>query len=833
MNARAVTDACFHCGEPLLGSLLTARIAGRDEPVCCQGCLAVAELIGDAGLSDYYRFRTAAGVRPDSPTGPDRWSVYGDPQIAAPFIRSSGDEDSATLAIDGLRCAACAWLIERVLQGRHGVVEATANAATGRLLVTWRRAELDLSQVLRTIAQLGYLPHPLSAQGTADLQQAERRDALRRLAVAGLGMMQVMMFAVGEYAAQFTGEVIQPDIHSLFRLVSLLIATPVIGYAAAPVFAGAVRSLRLGAINMDVPVGIALGLAYVASVWNALVAHGEVYFDSITMFVFFLTLARFVQMSVRHRTTDLADALARQVPAHAHRVGANGLEAVPPGALCVGDVVWVRTGEIFPADGEILDGEAQIDEALLTGESLPVRRRVGDPVRAGTQNVGDPVKARVTAVAGATVLSHMVQLLQRAQTRKPAIARAADAAAARFLTFVLLGAGVTCGAWLAIDPARAFEATLAVLVVACPCAFAIAMPAALSAATARLASQGVLVTNPDAIEALARIDRAVFDKTGTLTRGAVSVGRCVPLADLSPEHCLEIAAALELSSEHPLARAFAAVPVTEPACEVRVVAGAGVEGLVGGRRYRIGTPEFVADLRGEAVAPDTPAGLTGTVVALGDEQRALALIELHDVMRDDAPAAVAALRAAGVESQILSGDSHEAVAAVAAQSGIRTHYARRTAWQKVAHVERLQRAGHRVAMIGDGINDAPALGTANVSIAMGGGSALAHASADMALVGEHLESLAGAVAIARRTLRIGRQNLIWAVTYNFGCLPLAALGFIPPWLAALGMSASSIGVILNTMRLLPDRKVRNGTDRLRPATQPPALASPSALRGAA
>lgn len=800
----AVSDACFHCGEPLRGSQLMARIGDRSEPVCCAGCLAVAQLIAGSGLADFYRLRQSASIRPEeSSLAEDLWAPYARPHIAAQYTRSQGEHDSVTLLVEGLRCSACSWLLEQVLRRTPGVVEASANAVTGRAHIVWRRDRSDLAAVLRAIAQLGYRPHPLSDDGLLALQRGERHDALKRLAVAAFGMMQVMTFAVSIYAAELAGETMDAGLFELFRLVSLLVATPVMFYAGAPVLRSAWNSVRRRSIGMDVPVGIALVLAYAASVWNTYTGHGEVYFDSVTMFIFFLTLGRFVQMSVRHRTTGVGEALARQLPAYAHRVHEQNVEDVPIAALRPGDIVLVRSGEILPVDGELIANDARLDESMLTGESRAVRRGAGERVAAGTLNVGDPLRLRATQVAAGTTLAHIVSLLRRAQAQKPALSCAADAAAGRFLRYVLLGAGLTCAAWLVIDPSRAFEATLAVLVVACPCAFAIATPAAVSTAIARLARHGVLVTKPDALEALAKVDTAVFDKTGTLTRAEVRLAGCTPLAALSPAECMRLAATLELASEHPLARAFAGAIPTSTATAVRIVPGLGVEGRIDGRLYRIGRPEFVAQIRSSSCSAGASSEDSSGAVYLGDEQHELARFTFEDTVREDAREMVETLGRLGIEPQILSGDGHERVAGIAARCGIATYAARRTPAQKLADVQALQRAGRRVAMVGDGVNDAPVLAAADVAIAMGRGTALAHASADMLLVGEQLGALPRAVDTARRTLHIARQNLLWAAIYNLGSLPLAALGYIPPWLAALGMSLSSMGVMLNATRLLP------------------------------
>ncbi|GFE91660.1 heavy metal translocating P-type ATPase [Steroidobacter agaridevorans] len=794
-------NVCFHCGEPLRGSTLVARVEQRDEPVCCSGCQAVAELIAGTGLGDFYRYRDGSSVRPGDGSQSDKWRVYADPQFAAQFTRTSKEQTSVTLLIEGLRCSACSWLIDQVLRRLGGVHDVSVNAATGRASVIWNNAQLNLADIMRTIAQLGYVPHPVTDETVTQALREERRDSLKRLAVAGFGMMQVMMFAVAVYSAELANEIMEPRLLSYFRMVSLLVATPVMFYAGAPILSSAWNSVRSRSIGMDVPVSIALVLAYGASVWNTFSgAGGEVYFDSVTMFIFFLTLGRFVQMSVRQHTAGVTDALARQLPSIAHRVGANGIEDVPVTSLLLGGVIQVRRGEVLPADGKLLDADAHIDEAMLTGESLPVHRKIGQRVVAGTINVDGPISIAITALGTDTALSHIVALMQRAQTYKPALARNADSAAARFLGYVLIGAGLTCAAWLAIDPSQAFAATLAVLVVACPCAFAIATPAALASATATLGRHGILLTDPDALESLAKVDHIVFDKTGTLTQGELRISRCIALAGLSEQQCLHTAALLEQASEHPLARAFAPYLDQGTVEDMQTIAGRGVQGRIGGRLYRIGSPDFVAELCREQ---QQPTALTGSVIMLADEQRALAWFELTDSLRPAAASAVSQLRSLNIEPQILSGDGSEAVQSIARQCGITEQFARHSAKQKLTHVLNLQKQGRRVAVIGDGVNDAPVLGAADVSIAMGRGSALAHASAGLVLVSDNLAALPEAVLLARRTLRIAKQNLLWAAIYNLGSIPLAALGFIPPWLAALGMSLSSVAVMLNSTRLLP------------------------------
>jgi P-type Cu2+ transporter len=485
------------------------------------------------------------------------------------------------------------------------------------------------------------------------------------------------------------------------------------------------------------------------------------------------------------------------MPQTAHRFGSAEPEArltdIIVAELKDDDELLVRGGEIIPADGEILHGSTHVDESMLTGEPLPVPRGTGDRVAAGTLNLGTPVRLRVTAAGSATVLEHIVALLRRAQAERPRITRAADAVSSRFLARVLVGALVVCAFWLIVDPTRAFGATLAVLVVACPCAFSLATLVAVASANATLARRGILVTHQDAIEGLAKVTRVVFDKTGTLTLGKVSVIGCEAVGALSEQECRRIAASLEAASEHPIARAFSADGgASSPALDVTVFIGAGIEGDVGDRRYRIGTPAFVAGGLGED---------RGAIV-LGYQEEVLASFTIGDTVRPESAEIVKALQARGLGVEILSGDAAGPVRRLAQQCGIHQFAARQSPAEKLQRVKALAVRGEFVAMVGDGINDAPVLGGAGVSIAMSRGSALALASADLILVGDSLRSLPAAIEVARRAKAIMRQNLLWAAGYNLTAMPLAALGWVPPWMAAIGMSLSSILVVLNSLRLM-------------------------------
>ncbi|MFC4822629.1 heavy metal translocating P-type ATPase, partial [Dokdonella ginsengisoli] len=512
MNA----NGCWHCGEPLpAAGAPQAMVGGAARPVCCQGCLAASEWIDRLGLADYYRLRSEPAQRP-AQTASDS-VVWDRAELARHVVRElDGDERETLLLVDGLRCSACVWLIERSLGALPGVNRVQVNAGAQRARVTWDATRCTLPAILQTLARTGYRGLPLDVAALDDARRREARLALKRLLVAGFGAMQAMMYASALYLGAF--DAADTSTRDLFRWLGLLVATPVVFYSAAPFFAGAMRGLHARRLGMDVPVALAIALIYLASLVEAIRGGTEVYFDSVSMFVFFLLVGRHLEMRARHRAGDLSDALARLTPMFADRLRADGsLERVAAAELAPGDRVHVAEGGVVPADGT-LDSEAcRVDEALLSGESAAVAKRSGDALVAGSLVVQGPARLRVEQVGADTVLAGILALVSRAQTERPRLAVAGERAAAGFVARVLALAALTALGWSVVDPSRAFTATLAVLVVSCPCALALAVPAALTRALAVLARRGVLVVRPDAIEALATATHVVFDKTGTLT----------------------------------------------------------------------------------------------------------------------------------------------------------------------------------------------------------------------------------------------------------------------------------------------------------------------------
>jgi Cu2+-exporting ATPase len=798
-------SSCFHCGLPVPpGSHYLVEIDGQSRAMCCPGCQAVAQAIVDGGLTDYYRHRTATSVTAQNlvPEELQNLTIYDQPEVQRSFVsnepRDAAEVKQASLILEGIVCAACVWLNERHVNALPGVIEFRVNYATHRAQVKWDETLIHLSEILRAIAAIGYIAHPFDPGRQEQLYKKEKSQALRRLAVAGLGAMQVMMLAVALYAGDYQG--MESRMQTFFRWISLLIASPVVLYSARPFFTSALRDLKRMQLGMDVPVALAIGGAYLASVWATLTRSGEVYFDSVTMFTFFLLAGRYLEMGARHRAGQAAEELVKLLPAMASRLTETGEEVVAVAELAPGDRVRVKPGDSIPADGRVIEGSSSIDESLLTGESLPLTHSINDEVVGGTVNVESPLIIEVERVGEDTVLAAIQRLLHRAQTEKPRLAGLADRVAGIFVGVILLLALVVGMWWWQHQPGEAFWIVLSMLVVTCPCALSLATPAALTAATGSLTRLGVLTTRGHALETLARAGHIILDKTGTLTTGRLQLQNIRLQGSLDEGACLRIAAALEQASEHPVARALSQEVTDAPlAREVEAIPGQGLEGLVDGVRYRIGQPAYVCELLGQP--PENIVEGTQTEVWLASGQELLAVFSLSDSLRPGAAEAVADLRQLGLIPLLYSGDSEVAVAQVAQQLGIEDYRARMRPEDKLQAMHALQAEGALVAMVGDGVNDAPVLAGAQVSLAMGGGTQLAQASADMVLLSEHLPHLPRAVEMARASLRIIRQNLGWAVLYNIVALPLAAMGYVAPWMAAIGMSASSLIVVLNALRL--------------------------------
>ncbi|MFZ1386452.1 MAG: heavy metal translocating P-type ATPase [Thiolinea sp.] len=795
---------CFHCGLPIpQGASFIVNIDDRDQAMCCSGCQAVAQAIVANQLTDFYKFRTDIGSRPEDliPEQLRDLQVYDSVDLQRSFVRETeGSVREASLILEGIVCAACVWLNEHHVKQIPGVLDFRVNYSTHRAILRWDTSQLKLSTVLQAISEIGYHAHPFDPGRLESLQKKEKSAALRRIAVAGLGMMQVMMVA----AAMYIGAVSDMDLQmrNFLRWISLVMTVPVVFYSARVFFQSAWRDLRRGRFGMDVPVSIGIGIAFTASVWATLTGGGEVYFDSVTMFTFFLLTGRYLEMNARHKAGQVAEELVRLMPATATLLKDGVQEVVPVSQLVSGDRVLIKPGEVVPADGLVLEGISSTNEALLTGESLPCRKTEGDKLVGGTVNIESPLTMQVSQVGDHTVLASIIRLLERAQAEKPELARLAEKVSSRFVPLILLTAAAVFLYWHQHEPDQAFWIALSVLVITCPCAFSLATPTALTAATGLLTSRGVLTTRGHALETLARIDELVLDKTGTLTYGQLAVVDFNTLGQMSEAECKQLAVGLEQASEHPVAKAIGQLSTTAyPMTQLSSESGRGVQGYWQNECYRLGTLSFVAELTETELPTHLMNDSVYSQVYLGSKAGWLAQITLTDQIRAGASEALKELNDLGIKVTLLSGDHPAVVQQVAVQLGITKALGGQLPADKLAYVKALQVQGKVVAMVGDGVNDAPVLAGAAVSIAMGSGSQLAQASADMVLLSENLQQLPFAINTSKRMQTIIKQNFAWTIGYNLIAIPLAATGLVAPWMAAIGMSASSLIVVLNSLRL--------------------------------
>lgn len=793
----AAAAGCFHCGSPVPeGSRWQARVDGAPRSMCCPGCAAAAEAIVAGGFADYYSVRTEYAA--------SNAARADEPELA--LFDQQGMQGEGSFSIEGVRCGACVWLVERRLGQLAGVQEVALNVATGRVFVRWDPALCRPSAIVRALRAIGYFAAPYDAQRHAERIERARRTLFRQLFVAGLSMMQVMMYAVPVYLAEDGS--MDADMRALMAWASFALTLPAVFYSALPFFAGAWRDVKRGVPGMDVPVALGIAAAFAGSCATLLSGKGEVYFDSITMFVFLLLGSRYLELGARRRATQALDTLRGGVPASGLRLlgdpAARDTELVPASSLAVGELVLVPPGRAVPADGVIDEGTTELDFSLLTGESRTRRMGPGEVLPGGAVNAGQAIVVRITASARDSTVAMLVRLVERAGQGKPAIALWADRVAAWFVLALLVLSAAVYLIWSTVDPERAWHAAVAVLVVSCPCALSLATPTALAAATDRLLRRGVLAVAPHTLETFERATHVVFDKTGTLTLGRPVLRQVQPVGALDSDLCLRIGAALQADNSHPIGMAIrAAMPGHGLSARgLRADIGRGIEGSIDGVVYRIGTADYVQELAGGVVGSAAPAGTSTAWLAC--EGQWLARFDLSDALREEAREVVRRFQRGGKTVILLSGDDQAATAAVARQLGIASAFGGRLPAEKLAFVRELQADGAVVAMVGDGSNDAAVLRGADVSFAMGRGAELAQVHADGVLLGDSLLPLADAAVTARRTLAVIRQNLIWASVYNLAAIPAAATGLLNPWLSGIGMAASSAIVVLNALRLRKD-----------------------------
>ncbi|CAB0149946.1 putative copper-importing P-type ATPase A [Pseudidiomarina piscicola] len=807
---------CFHCLQPLPAhDEIKVRVDNRERQVCCYGCQAVAQTIDEQNLLHFYQFRDTSNPLqiPLLPEELQQLEAYDQEELQEQFIqRSDSGEKSTSLSVDGMTCAACAWLIEKQLQGLAGVSNAQVNATTERVSIQWQPDKVKLSTILQQIAGLGYRALPFQAATQEQDFKRRRRYFVRRIGIAGIATMQVMMIAVALYFGVVSE--LDQSMRQFFWWISLLFATPVLLYSAQPFYLSALRSIQARQLNMDVPVTLALLSAYGASVYATFSNQGEVYFESVSMFTFLLLVGRYLELLAKQKAIATAANLIKLLPATAQRETASGkLEAVAVHKLTQGDVVQVLPGQTLPADGKLLTDQAEVNESMLTGESVPVQHQYGDTVFAGTLNQSQPIRIGVEATQQSTVMAKIAALQDQALATKPRLAERAEKLANQFVKQLLILAALTFFVWSFIDPSEAFWVTLAVLVATCPCALALAAPTAVTGVVHRLNKQGVLLRNTDAIEALRDCRTLIVDKTGTLTSGQFSIATTHQLSqNYTAEAIATLAGSLERHSEHPLATPFKNLTSETASLEaVKVALGNGIEALwhhgQSQCKVRIGSPRYIAEWHPDALN-HSPANV---LLATADEL--LASYQVTDTLRDDVPATLSKLRQQGFKVIMLTGDSQANAQRVANQLDIQQVQAECLPADKLAFVKQQQRQGP-VLMIGDGINDGPVLAQADVSMTFGHAADLARQAADIVAMRNDFAALTRLLDSTAKSRRILKQNIIWALVYNIGIIPIAVIGLVTPYIAAIGMSVSSLLVLANSLRLY---RGSSGTDT--PATK--------------
>jgi Cu2+-exporting ATPase len=752
----------------------------------------------------------------ERPKGPlnvtDNFAVLDDPVEQTEFTQFADIDGKrmaqSVLMVQGMYCAACADTVEGALCNLPGVAKAEVHAATRRLTVQWDPAVTRASTLAQAVGQTGYRLLPMHEALSITQRIAESRKVLWRLFVAGICMMQVMMYAWPAYITE-PGD-IPPDIEHLLRWASWVLSVPVLLFASGSFFGGAWRDLKQGRVGMDTPVSIGIVVTFVASSLATFDPTGpwghEVWYDSLTMFVFFLMGGRYLEFKARDRTAGALDNLMNRLPEVCDRRKPDGsFEPVSVRRLVVGDVVRVQAGQAFPGDGTLTATGATVDEALLTGESHPVLRAVGETVVAGSYNLAGPVELRVDRLGRDTRFAQIVSLMERASTEKPRLAVLADRIAGPFLSLVLLAALAAGVYWWQIDHTRALAVAVAVLIVTCPCALSLATPAAMLASAGTLARRGVLVRRLQAFETLAQVHTVVFDKTGTLTHDKLQLASVAVREGFTRNGALSVAGALASGSLHPASKALASamtdgwgglVVTREAVVSSTEVAGQGLEAeVVGLGRVRLGSASFCSVPTAHSQEAESPR------VYLADSAGWLATFELDECLRSDAVEALAALKAAGVKTWLLSGDLPEAAQRIARLVGVDHVVSGATPEQKLLEITQLQAQGLKVAMVGDGLNDGPVLARSDTSFALGTAAPLAQANSDYVIQGGRLMDVPRALIQARSTMRVVHQNLAWAAAYNAVSVPLALMGYMPPWAAGLGMAISSFWVIGNALRL--------------------------------
>ena len=802
--------SCFHCGLPLPpNETFEQKIDGETRQFCCLGCQSVCKMIYDSGLEGFYQRTPDGQLLAPPPEPPKDTGLFDLDEVQSEFISERGEEREIHLLVEGIHCAACVWLIERTLGQMPGVISASVNLTGKRLLLRWDNGQIKLSEIINRLGAIGYAAVPFDPEAAEGTIKKQNRALLFRMAFAGFAMMNLLWISIALYAGADQGE-----FRSMFHWLGLILATPTLLYSGWPFLKGAWTGLRNLHLGMDLPIAIGATTTYLYSVYITLSGStiGEVYFDTVVNFIFVILVGRYLEaMSKRHAVAATQRLMDLQ-PRVATLLTENSEKVVPIRTVKPGERVLVKPGGKIPVDGTIVDGRSTIDESMLTGESEPVIKGDGDEVSAGTVNISSTLVVAVSGTLQATALGRIIALVEEAQASKAPIQCLADRIVPWFVLTTLMLASITFSWWLSTDFEIALMAATAVLIITCPCAFGLATPMAIAVASGQGARHGILVKHGEVLENLSHINHVVFDKTGTLTVGKMQVQQVVTHSNLTEDQLLARAANVERYSEHSIGRSIleAAEQQNLP-CSEAVEAfinkpGFGVSGKVSGESTYIGTSSWLEEngINLDPVLQQRATSLAeqaiGCVHIAIDDHHA-GLIAVADELRPDAVELVERLKSDGVHMTLLSGDRQKVAEAIASQLGGMEVIAEVLPEEKDQVIRQLQVEGNQVAMVGDGVNDAPALIRADVGIAVGSGTDVSVESADIVLMSDELEKIRHSIQLSRRTLRTIRQNIGISFTYNIIMVPLAMMAFITPLIAAISMPISSLLVIGNAARI--------------------------------
>ena len=809
MSSSLPSNSCYHCGSFILpGDSYELELSGINRKFCCAGCMAIAQTIHGEGLEVFYARRAQSSDKPAAYLAsneiPDSLAPYDDPSLLGRYTRPSGGEGNleTTLRLEKIRCAACVWLCEQHLRRIPGVKDVQINYVSQKVKAEFSPEQTSLARLLFEVERIGYEAWPFEPSLSIEKSKKERRQLLTRLGVALLGMMQVMMYAWPSYVGDSD---ITAEYDLLLGWTSWALTVPVMVYSAGPIFQAAWRSVasfrQTHMLGMDVPIALALALAFSAGTVNLATGSGQGYFDSITMFVAFILAARYVELLARQDAQGGAEALAKQLPATCERVpnypASQQVEIVPVINCNPGEVLRIPPGDVVPADGILIECESALDESLLTGESKPIDKKIGDRVYAGTHNILNPMLMRIDAVGQSTRIAGIASLLDQALQAKPLMVSLAEKWAGYFVGFLLITAFLSSAIWWYVDPIRAWTVLVSVLVASCPCALSLAVPTAMAAAQGAVTKLGLLIVRGHVLEGLVKSTDLVLDKTGTLTMGQPELKEVlIARPEFSRADVLSLAASIEAGQKHPLALSILRAAQAEncsPAVLSEAVTNQLGKGLSSGL-YRLGSAAWTG---AQQIAQEGQYGQ----VHLADDKGVIASFLFLDTPRVGLEKLLAAAKSRKIAVHLVSGDDPATVAWWAERVGIDRFKGACSPEDKYHYIEQLQNAGHFVWAIGDGINDAPLLAKADVSIAVGAGAPLATAGADAILIASSLAPLAQSLLLADKTQRIIKENLIWALVYNLLAIPAAMMGWVNPWVAGIGMSLSSLAVTLNAWRL--------------------------------